>query len=349
VLETIPPEDVMIFTSMSANALSFRDDDILNRVVFFEEYEGASEIDYVLRIALSEGVVTRSTVIKDESTGELRTIEKSIRINSSFVLTTTRTELDNEVVTRFWNLYADESVKQTKRVLEYIKQSQSREYRHQEGKRKHIIEVLRAAQQLLKTVEIEIPYAQLLEFPSQTTRNRRDLGRFISFIKVIAFLRQYQKEVKTDSCGEYIEADLQDYFLAYTLLLPILRNTLDEITPRGMAVLEVCCLIQNEKLLSHGEDKSFTVKEVQDKGAAIGIDMKNVVTLRQQLQSLTNNEYLELISGAWGSKGGRLKFKVICGFDVECGEVKNIKTNNTGILTPDQLATLISSDESKKK
>ncbi len=349
ILTTIPKEEVLEFTSMSTHSLDYRDSDLIGKVLFIAEMDGSDEVEYALRIAMSEGKLIRAFTIKDPVTGELKNAEKAIEVKSAFVLTTTRPQIHNENSTRVWGLFADESIKQTQRVLEYIKTAQSREYRRLESRRRRLVEILKAAQGMLKPLDVEIPFAHLLEFPSQTTRNRRDLGRFISFIKVVAFLRQYQKSIIGDEMGEYIEADLSDYSVAYALLLPIMRNTLSEVTPRGMAVLEICCILQNQRNNQCPSDPSFTVKEIQDMGATRSVDMKNVVNLRQQLQTLCNGEYLELVGGSWGAKGGRHKFKVICEYNIEGDEVKNIKSNNTGILSPDELASRTTNHQNIKK
>lgn len=344
VLSTVPEEDVLEFTSMSARSLDYRDDDLINKVIFIAEADGSEEVEYTIRIAMSEGKLIRGYTIKDEDTGDLRNVEKTTKVKSCFVLTTTRSQIHNENSTRVFSLFVDESMKQTQRVLEYIKRTHSREYRKQEPNRQHLVDVLKAAQRLLKPVEVEVPFANHLEFPNTTTRNRRDLSRFISFIKVTAFLRQFQKELKRDEIGDYIEADIQDYFLAYTYLLPVLRNTLDEITPRGLLALEVCCLVQNEKRDLVVDEIAFTVKDLQNKAHSLGIDFRNVVNLRGELQTLCEGEYLELISGQWGAKGGRHKFRVTCSYEVDNGEVRNIRNLNTQILTPDQLSVQIQKD-----
>ena len=344
VLTTLPENVVMEFTSLSAHALDYRDEDIIGKVIFIAEYDGAQEVEYIVRVAQSEGKITRGYTIKDENTGDLKNVEKTIKIQSAFVITTTKSTIYQENYTRVFSLYADESMKQTQRVIEYIKGSQTREYKRKEPQRKHIVEVLQAAQYLLEGIEVDVPYAGLLEFPENTTRNRRDMNRFLSFIKVIALLRQHQKEIKEDELGKYIEADVQDYRLAHQFLLPIIRNTLDEITPRAMAVLEVCCLIQAEKNMSNAldEDRSFTTKEIQDRASLRGIDCKNVANLRQELQSLCEGEYLELVSGVWGQRGGRHTFKVSCEFEIEHdGSIQNIKNPKTQILSPDELSTLV--------
>ena len=80
------------------------------------------------------------------------------------------------------------------------------------------------------------------------------------------------------------------------------------------------------------------------KGIELGLDFKNVANLRQELQTLCDGELTELVGGSWGTKGGRHKFKVICSYEIENGEVKNVRSQNAQILTPDQLASLIESN-----
>ena len=344
VLSTVPPEDVLEFSSMSAHALDYRDGDLIDKIIFIQEADGSDEVDYAIRIAMSEGRLIRGYTIRDEETGEMRNAEKVTNVKSAFVLTTTRSQIHNENHTRVWSLYVDESISQTKRVLEHIKKTQTRDYRRAEPERQHKVDVLRACQRLLRPLEIEVPFAHLMEFPSNTTRNRRDCSRILSFVKVVAFLRQFQKEIKQDEIGEYIEADISDYFIAHTYLLPILRNTLDEITPRSLEVLRVACLLQTEKRTLIEEENAFTTKDLQSKGLELGVDMKNVANLRQELEHLCESEYLELTAGAFGTKGSRQKFKVACQFEVEGTEVRNIRNLSTPILTPDQLASLIESN-----
>ncbi len=342
ILKTVPEEDILEFTSMTARALDYRDGDLIDKIIFIAEFDGADEITYSIRVAQSEGKLIRSYATKDEETGEMRNVEKTVEVKSMFVLTTTRSSIHNENYTRCFGLYSDESMKQTQRVIEFIKSTQTRDYQRQEADRRRKAEVLKAAQRLLCPIAVNVGYAHLLEFPDSTTRNRRDMSRFLSFLKVIAYLRQFQKEIVRDEIGEYIEADLEDYFLAHHYLLPIIRNTLEDLTPRSMQVLEVCCMVQNElrqSSLIEDQDGTFTVKQVQEKAAKIGVDFKNVVNLRQELQHLCEHEYLDLVNGKWGQKGGRHIFKVIANFKVDDeGRISSVETKDQALLTPTELS-----------
>lgn len=339
VLSTVPEEDVLEYSSLSSRAFDYRpENELVGKVISIAEYEGTVDIEYTIRTAQSEGKITRGYTVRDETTGELKNAESTVECRSVFIITTTKSSIHNENNTRVFSLYVNESVSQTQKVCNFIRHTQSREWKFAEKDRQHLIDVMKTAQRLLNPIEVIIPYANLLEFPENTTRNRRDLSRFLSFIQVIAYLRQHQKETKNDELGTYLEADIKDYELAYNYLLPILRNTLDEISPRAFKVLEICCFIQDDiktKTLDL-EQTGFTIKDVQQKANSLGIDLKNSTNLRNELYELCENEYIELVFGKWGLRGSRQIFKVICNYDINHSEqtVVNIRNKNIGILTP---------------
>ena len=348
VLSTVPEDEVIEFSSLTARALDYQGDNLNGKVIFLSEMAGMSEeVEYTIRICMSEQRLQRGHVIKDEVTGQMQSVAYPIEVKSVFVITTTKSKgsLDNENSTRFCEIYSDESQRQTKRVIEFIKQSHSRDYKLALKTRSRKIEILRAVQKLLEPIDVSIPYAGLLSFPDQTTRNRRDMGRFLNFLKTIAFLRRYQKEVKTDDAGTYIEADTMDYRLAYDILLPIMRNTLDDLSHRSMTVLEVCCLLQAEINLTstHKESAAFTVKDIQNRAIEKQIDLKNTANLRQELEELVSKEYLEILSGDFGKRGSRQRFRVTAQFEIDESSETIIKvmTANMNILEPDELEGLL--------
>ncbi len=171
VLATLPEDEVIEFSSLTARALDYQGDNLNGKVIFISEMAALNEeIEYTLRIAMSEGRLQRGHVIKNEMTGELESVARPIEIKSVFAITTTRSksELNNENATRLFELYADESQRQTRRVIDFIKYTQSREYKIGEKARLRKLEVLKAVQKLLESVEISIPYAGHLLFPDQT-------------------------------------------------------------------------------------------------------------------------------------------------------------------------------------
>jgi len=348
VLSTIPDDEVLEFSSLTARSLEYADNDMLvGKVVSIAEMDGFSndqDVEYIVRTAMSEGKLNRAHTEKNYETGELETVTRVVPVKSVFVLTTTRSNIHNENDTRVFSLYANESVGQTKKIASFIRQAQSREWKLAEAKRVKVSKLLKNAQTLLRPVDLSIPYAEHISFPETTTRHRRDLNRFFDFIKTVAFLRQHQKERKQDDIGYYTEADLDDYKWTYEYLLPILANTLDDISPRGVKLLEVCCLLQDEikkdDLIQ--DEQSLTLKLIQKKAKTLDIDLRNSVNVRNELRELCEQEYLELTSGQWGQRGSRQKFKVSCEFHISAdGIVENIANKKLPILTPDELAVKI--------
>ncbi|EKD27117.1 MAG: DnaG primase-like protein, partial [uncultured bacterium] len=93
----------------------------------------------------------------------------------------------------------------------------------------------RNAQRLLKPVKVIIPYVELIDFPTEWIRTRRDHDRFLNLIVSVAFLHQYQREIKEFKVEssklkvEYIEANIKDYAIAYRIAKTVLFNTFQEL------------------------------------------------------------------------------------------------------------------------
>ncbi len=351
VLSTVPDNDVIEYSSMSARSLDYLDHDLIGKVCFISEHEGSEEVDYTLRIAMSEGKLQRCYASRDDVTGKMRSLKNTVEIKSVFIITTTLASIHNENNTRVFRLFVDERPQQTSNVIEHIKKIQSRNYKRLAPQRNYKVEVLKACQKLLDdSIDVDIPWGHLLEFPSTTTRNRRDISRFLSFIRVISFLRQFQKKVHEDELGKYVVADIEDYRLAYNCLLPILRNTLDELSPREVGILEVCCFLEDEARKKDSNKmnlEGFSIKDVQEKAQSLGKDLRNHVNLRNELQELCDQEYLSLISGKWGVKGSRQRFRVVCDFqiDAKTNSVCCLKNLNTKLLSPEELQDLIKKEK----
>ena len=60
-----------------------------------------------------------------------------------------------------------------------------------------MLKLHRNAQRLLKPVFVANPYARELTFLDSQTRTRRDHVKYLTLIRTIALLHQYQRPVKT--------------------------------------------------------------------------------------------------------------------------------------------------------
>jgi hypothetical protein len=111
------------------------------------------------------------------------------------------------------------------------------------------------AQRLLKPLPVVNPFTKYLSYPSGSLRTRRDHKKYLGLIRSIAFLFQYQREVKTleintgmqqekaesrqlnaDSL-QYIEVTLDDIEKANRLANEVLGQSLDELAPPSRTLL----------------------------------------------------------------------------------------------------------------
>jgi hypothetical protein len=202
--------------------------------------------------------------------------------------------------------------------------------------KKQILDLHHNAQRLLETVEVNIPFAEHLSFPAKTSRHQRDSERFLNLIRAVAFLRQKQKgEIKTVNGERCIDAELADYKIAYEIGRDVIRATLNTISDRAKNALIVCCEL-NDKCLAAKKDPWFSVTEIQESAAKLGLDFRNRPDLYKQLDILQEYEYLE---GNQSRKNAMRHYKVRFAYQRnELGKIINIDLPDIKeILTPAQL------------
>ena len=85
------------------------------------------------------------------------------------------------------------------------------------------------------------PYAEQLAFLDNQTRFRRDHKKYLTLIRSIALLHQYQRPIKTTTVeGEprsYIEVTSEDITLANRLADAVLGRSIDELPPQTRRLL----------------------------------------------------------------------------------------------------------------
>ena len=118
VIEFIPPEDVISFTTLSERALLYFEEDFPHKVLSMGEAAGTEEAslqDYLLRELISEGRLRYPVVQKDKAGLATVVIEKNGPV--AFIVTTTKAALHPENETRMLSLEIDDSDTQTVKVL----------------------------------------------------------------------------------------------------------------------------------------------------------------------------------------------------------------------------------------
>ena len=238
IVETLcPPEELESVSDLSANALYYYSiDDLKNKFIVIGEKQGSRDSDYPLRELITKKSITKAIPMKDQVTGQIKTV--TIKVNGPIALveTTTNGELNPENLNRCFVVAIDESEEQTRLIhdsqrIKYTIEGHLSKKELNKIREKHIY-----AQRILKKIPVFNPYAPLLTFPSSRLQTRRDNEKLLKLINVITFLHQYQRKVKkmkleNNEVIEYIECTIYDYKIAYELLKDgLLDNTLDDLT-----------------------------------------------------------------------------------------------------------------------
>lgn len=304
VLSLVPAEDYIKYTRLTGQALFYKEEDsLVHKLLAIEEEHGARDASYSIRNIQSSKYLSIAATGKDPVTGKLRTEEYRVRGPVSLMITTTEVELDYETSNRFIILTIDESKEMTARILQKQRQRDTLEGLIKKAETDHITKRHHNAQRLLRPLHVINDFAEHLTFPSDSLRARRDHKKYLGLIKAIAFLHQYQREIKTvEHNGEtiqYIEVTMEDIEKANALAGEILGRTLDELSPPSRLLLrmiremvEINCKAQK---IDH-KNYSFTRKDIRDFCKWSDFQIKCHV---KQLEDL---EYLYSVTGKKGKE-----------------------------------------------
>jgi hypothetical protein len=145
------------------------------------------------------------------------------------------------------------------------------------------------------------PYAKQLTFLDTKLRARRDHVKYLTLIRAIALLFQYQRPIKTvEHHGKtlpYLETTLGDIEIANRLAGEVLGRSLDELAPQTRRLLMLADRMvaeRCEKLKLEREDFRFTRRELRD--ATAWSDFQ----VAKHLQRLVDLEYMLVHRGGRG-------------------------------------------------
>jgi hypothetical protein len=142
----------------------------------------------------------------------------------------------------------------------------------------------------------------------------------VDLIACVAFLRQYQKEVRVQEnpsnkeVVEYIECDLADYEVAYNIMLNgVLSSTYADLPKSTLSLYE-----ELRELFARSAKKAglkilevtLAQREIRKEIPAYSTDM-----IKRGLRALVSYEYLALVKG--GSRGSRNSYALVADEPIE--------------------------------
>jgi len=272
VLAMMPPEEKVKYSAMTGQSLFYiGEKNLKNKILAIAEEEGAAQASYALKLLQSEGEISIASTGKDPASGKLITHEYRVEGPVMIFLTTTAIEIDEELMNRCLVLTVNEDRRQTKAIHELQRSGQTLEGLLSRKEREHVRKLHQDAQRMIRPLLVANPFAKNLTFLDNQTRTRRDHVKYLTLIRAIALLHQYQREImRVEHHGklvEYIEVTARDIETANRLCHQVLGRSLDELAPQTRRLLaQVTGMVSGhcEKAGIDRADYRFTRKQVRD-------------------------------------------------------------------------------------
>jgi hypothetical protein len=231
VTSVAPPEDVVFLSELTPQALYYLDREALkHKLLVVDERAGSERADYPIRTLLSRQTLTLAVTVPDPATGRRKTRLVEVEGPVAYLESTTVPVLNPENTSRALEVFLDESPEQTRLIQE------AQRARRAPGRaidRERVFALQRNLQRCLEPLPVFIPWANLLAFPSELPRHRRDHEKFLRLIEAVTLLHQHQR----DRSEGRLEATLADYRIAYGLFRPLLSQATEALTPQARDAL----------------------------------------------------------------------------------------------------------------
>jgi DNA primase len=312
VCKFVPPESVIQYTRLTGQSLFYRDQNALkNKVLAIEEEDGMRDAMYSIKTLISSQKLSVAATRTDTKTGKFSVDEYTVTGPVVVMVSTTNPDaLDDETKQRFLLLTIDETQEQTQRILQAQRIKNSHRWYAFTSDESVVTKHHHNMQRLLKPLTVTFPDDIKVHWPYGRLQMRREQGKFLSLIKAIVLLHQYQRKTGAMERGdgtkmEYVQAVQKDVDLALELGKDVFSRNIDDVSPTGRTLLKAIVELVNEMyaLLKVKEPKTdrqvseipFTRKELRER---IGWSETQV---RRNIDHLVELGYIGRIVGRHGS------------------------------------------------
>lgn len=237
ILRWVPAEDQVRLSGLTGQALYYLPPGALqHKVLAVSEDEGLTAATYALKLLQSEGRLTQASVGKGQH-GRMVTNQYTVEGPVAMMVTTTATQVDEELINRCLVLSVDESRDQTRAILQYQRHARTLAARQVALANDARRSLHHNVQRLLEPLWVCNSLAVDLKFADHRPRLRRDHHKYLTLIDTIALLHQHQRPIRvTEIDGvtqRYIEVLPSDIELANRLTRSWLGRSLDELAPQA--------------------------------------------------------------------------------------------------------------------
>ncbi len=231
---TLYPESVYkLITSASEKALYRMSTDMKHKALIFAEgfqfqsNNGQdSEMVYTVRCLLSEGRVSYLVTEKKED-GTLETAERKLEGPTSFLTTTIKEKLEDQLEDRLFTIHPDESMEQSMNIIRASANRKAGLIYEIDIK---TINAWKTFHENLNPIQIVIPYAPAIaDYINKNGKPpisiRRAYNRVLSVIQAITCAYQHQR--KTDTNNRKV-AEIADYWMALQIVKEAFKENLGQ-------------------------------------------------------------------------------------------------------------------------
>jgi DNA primase len=312
ICKLVPPESVIQYTRLTGQSLFYRDSNALkNKVLAIEEEEGMQDAMYSIKTLISSQKLSIAATRTDAKTGKFSVDEYTVHGPVVvFVSTTNPDALDDETRQRFLLLTIDETAEQTEKILQAQRSKNTESWYKLTSDEQSITGLHHNMQRLLKPLTVTFPDNLKVFWPYGRLQMRREQGKFISLVKSMTLLHQYQRKTGTlkridGTTMEYVQATQSDVDLALQISKDAFARNIDDVSPTGRTLLKAVVDLVNEKYTFYKKSDPktelqqsqipFTRKELRER---IGWSEPQV---RRNCEHLSDLGYLGRVSGRQGA------------------------------------------------
>ncbi|TWU31707.1 hypothetical protein Q31b_58690 [Novipirellula aureliae] len=245
-------------------------------------------------------------------------------------MTTTSLDVDPELLNRCLVINVDESVKQTAAIHAAQRHVDTLDGWDNEEDQDRLTLLHQNAQRLLGRVKVVNPYADQLKFIDAQARHRRDHQKYLSLIKAVTLLHQFQREVKQRTkngvTSDYIVVTRRDIAMANRIADWALGRSIDELSAPTRRLLLQLYDLSGELAQQQGVPKDevlFTRRQARE---ALGWSAS---PMRIHLERLCRHEY---VVGHGGGSGKLHRYRLL--YD---GRGREGQPAFTGLIDPTSL------------
>ena len=312
VCRLVPPESAIQYTRLTGQSLFYRDGDALkHKVLAIEEEEGMLEAMYSIKTLISSQKLSVAATRTDAKSGKFSVEEYTVHGPVVVMVSTTNPDaLDDETKQRFLVLTIDETVEQTQKILFAQRTKNSHRWYEMTSDEHAVFRLHHNIQRQLKPLTVTFPDDIQVRWPYGRLQMRREQGKFLSLVKALVLLHQYQRKTGTlkridGTKMEYVQARQQDVDTALELGKDIFARNIDDVSPTGRTLLATIVDHVKDKYAALQVDDPektfslsgvpFTRKELRDR---IGWSETQV---RRNIDHLVELGYIGRLSGRHGS------------------------------------------------